>query len=37
MFSDKIDPIFSTKVETVDIKDLIPKLIFKVSWSWTGD
>ena len=35
MSSDKIEPIISNGVATIGGKDLIPKWIFRVIWSWT--
>ena len=37
MFTDKIEPIISNVVATIGEKYLIPKCIFTVIWSWTGD
>ena len=37
MFTDKIDPIISNGVATIDGKFIIPKDIGTVSWSWNFD
>ena len=37
MFTDKIELIISNGVETIGEKDLIPKGIGTVSWSWNDD
>ena len=37
MFTDKIDPIIYNGVANIGGKDLIPKWICTVSWSWTDD
>ena len=37
MFTYKIVPIISNVVETIFGKDIIPKSIGKVSWSWNDD
>ena len=37
MFTDKIVPIISNGVETIDRRDIISNGSFTVSWSWTDD
>ena len=37
MSTDKIGPIISNGVVTIGRKDLIPKGIITVRWSWTDD
>ena len=37
MFTEKIDKIISSEVENIGEKDLITKVIFIVSWSWTDN
>ena len=37
MFTEKIDPIISNGVANIGGKDLIPKVIRTVSWSWNYD
>ena len=37
MFTDKIEPIVSNGVPTMGGKDIIPKGIVRVSWSWNYD
>ena len=37
MFTDRIDPIISNGVATIEGKYLIPKGIGTVIWSWTDD
>ena len=35
MFTDKIETIIYNRVSTISGKDLIPKVIGTVRWSWT--